>query len=516
MNRPNIKLSVILVLLVAIPAAANERNLDRWFDHDLVPFVADQLVQHPRFKGETVMFVVLEDNTPASVSNALALSLRDRLLDAALNTAGVSIGWRQGGTPAARTTDAIDCTHDNVHYYIGLELSRHLDGTYGVTVRALDLEDRNWVTGFNKAWKGQLSTIQRQAERETLADKTFRGARDVPFAADETDLLAAHLAHELSCALHRETTGSYVVATDKENDTADSVAATAELVGNNLAGQDALELTNDADRINALLSGKAHRIDGALFQYWLTVTPTDPDDELSTLSTSAYVLMPGHRLADDGGGEVRKPPSAPPEWSDTKPTAMRAGAAISVPSASDNPLLGPLRIFEANSAAACGNSTNPDIRHTTYSASQRACSLLAANTRRDAIVFVLEHQANYGLVRLGGPACRERTSPHVVTRGELMRYPIPYTSLGSNHSRETPQWLVSPGVDTYYAIAVTDARAARQFANHFDELPLRCSGSLRPGLTNNALHRWLDEFAMLAARHARHVDWRAIEVKDVL
>ena len=516
MNRSIVILSVMLTLLIAMPAAATERNLDRWFDHDLVPFVADQLVQHPRFKGETVMFVVLEDNTPASVSNALALSLRDRLLNAALNTAGVSIGWRQGGTPAARTSDAIDCTYDDVHYYIGLELSRHLDGTYGVTVRALDLEDRNWVTGFNKAWKGQLSTIQRQAARETLADKTFRGARDVPFAADETDLLAAHLAHELSCALHRETTGSYIVATDTDSETGDSITATAELVGNNLAGQDALELTNDTDRVNALLSGKAHRIDGALFQYWLTVTPTEPDDELSTLSTSAYVLMPGYRLAAEGGGEVYEPQSEAPDLPDTKPNAMRASATISIPSASDDPLLGPLRIFETNSTAACGNSASPDIRRTTYNASQRTCSLLAANTRRDAIVFVLEHQANYGMVRLGGPACRERTSPHVVTRGELMRYPIPYTSPVSSQSREIPEWLVSPDVDTYYAIAVTDARAARQFANHFDELPLRCSGSLRPGLTNNALHRWLDEFAMLAARHARHVDWRAIEVKDVL
>jgi hypothetical protein len=495
------RLAAILALLIAIPAAASERNLDRWFDNELVPFVADQLVEHPRFNGETVMFVVLEDNAPASVSNALTLSLRDRLLDAALNTAGVSIGWRQGGTPAARATDAIDCTHDDVHYYIGLELSRHLDGTYGVTVRALDLEDRNWVTGFNKAWQGQLSTIQRQAARETLADKTFHGARDVPFAADEADLLAAHLAHELSCALHRETTGSYVVTTDKDGDTEDSIATTVELVGNNLAGQDALELTNDDQRINALLSGKAHRIDGALFQYWLTVTPIDPDDELSTLSTSAYVLMPGYRLADEGGGETHEPRSTVPELPDPEPIPVRTSASISIPSASDDPLLGPLKIFESNSTAACGDTTNPDVRRTTYNAT---------------IVFVLEHQANHGMVRLGGPACRERTSPHVVTRGELMRYPIPYTSLGSSQSREAPEWLVSPGVDTYYAIAVSDARAARQFANHFDELPLRCSGSLRPGLTNNALHRWLDEFAMLAARHAGHVDWRAIEVKDVL
>lgn len=509
------RLVIILALVIALPAAAKERNLDRWFDQELVPFVATQLVEHPRFSNETVMFVVLEDNAPASVSNALALSLRDRLLDAALNTAGVSIGWRQGGTPAARSTQPVDCTHDDVHYYIGIELSKHLDGMYGVTVRALDLEDRNWVSGFSKSWKGQLSTIQRQAARESLADKTFRGARDVPFAAEQSDLLAAHLAHELSCALHRETSGSYVVAAEQESETDGSIAATAELVGNNLAGQDALELTNDEERINALLGGKAHRIDGALFQYWLTVTPTNPDDELSTLSASAYVLMPGYRLADAGSSELQAPEAVPESPKPSAP-ASRMSASISVPSAGDDPLLGPLRIFESNGSAACGESANAAVRRTTYYGGLETCSLLAANTRRDAIVFVLEHQANYGLVRLGGPACRERSSPHVVTRGQLMRYPIPYTSLGSSQTREAPEWLVSPGVDTYYAFAVTDARAARLFANHFDQLPMRCNSSLRPGLKNNALHRWLDEFAVLAARHARHVDWRAIEVKDVL
>jgi hypothetical protein len=508
---------VALAIALFIPqhAAAKERNLDRWFDQQLVPFVTTQLVEHPRFKNETVMFVVLENNAPASVSNALALSLRDRLLDAALNTAGVSIGWRQGARPTTRSTQAIDCTHDDVHYYIGLELSRHLDGTYGVTVRALDLEDRNWVSAFSESWKGQLSTIQRQAARESLADKTFRGARDVPFAGEETDLLAAHLAHELSCALHRETSGSYVVAADRDSDTSSSIAATAELVGNNLASQDALELTNDDARINALLSGKAHRIDGALFQYWLTVTPKNPDDELSTLSASAYILMPEIRLADEDSPATQAPPVAT-NAPQTLPPARHTSPTISVPSAGDNPLLGPLRIFESNNATSCGDAADATVRRTTYNGSQGACSLLAATTRRDAIVFILEHQANYGLVRLGGPVCRERTSPHVVTRGQLMRYPIPYTSLGNSQAREAPDWLVSPDVDTYYAFAVTDARAARQFANHFDQLPMRCNSGLRPGLTNNALHRWLDEFAVLAARHAGHVDWRAIEVKDVL
>jgi hypothetical protein len=497
------RVSIVLsLLLLAAPAAAADRNLDRWFEQELVPFVTSQLAEHPRFKGESVMFVVFEDGVPASVSSKLAISLRDRLLDAALNTPGVSIGRRQGGTSATPGSQSVDCTHDDVHYYIGISVSRRIDGLYGVNVRALDLEDRNWVSGFGNSWQGALSTVQQRAMRETQADGTFRGARDVPFEGDEPDLLAAHLAHELSCALLRETRGRYIVSSHREAEPGDNLAATVELVSNNLAAHDALELTDDAQKINATLSGKAHRIDGALYQYWLTVTPTDPANELSTMSVSAYVVLPGYRLAGE--------PATPPLLADG------TGETVSIPHGGGDALLGPMRILKSQDDRVCARPGDASIRATTYGQAQRPCSVLVADSRADAIVFVLEHQANHGLVRLGGSACRERTAPHVVTRGNPMRYPLPFTTIGSSEMRETKEWQVSPGVDTYFAFAVSDARAAREFANHIDSLPLRCSSSIRRGLENNALHRWLGEFAVLAERHARHVGWRAIEVKDVL
>ncbi len=140
------RLTVLLTLLVAqaIPATAQsrEKGLDSWLDRDLIPYVRQQLLSHPRFKNETVMFVIMRDNAPASSSNALALSLRDRLLAAAVDTAGVSISWQQGRNGTRLASRPHDCTRDAVHYYIGLELTQELDSRYSVSVRALDLEDR--------------------------------------------------------------------------------------------------------------------------------------------------------------------------------------------------------------------------------------------------------------------------------------------------------------------------------------------------------------------------------------
>ena len=306
------RILILIALLVAqsIPSVAEsrEKDLDRWVDRNLIPYVRQQLLVHPRFKGETVMFVVLNENTPASSTNALALSMRDRLLAAAVDTRGVEIGWQQGRGGISLESTPGDCVHDDVHYYIGVELTQKLDGSYAVNVRALDLEDRNWVTGFGRRWQGKLSTSQRQAMRQERVDQTFLGARDVPFTLVQTDLLAAHLAHRLTCTLGKRVEHDYVVSIDLIEPPASGLEGTVELISNNLANRQALTLSADASAANAVLSGKAHQIDGVLHQYWVTVTPTGETDDVAALSASAYIVLPppcGFGRRSPGRGQSR-------------------------------------------------------------------------------------------------------------------------------------------------------------------------------------------------------------------
>ena len=157
-----------------------------------------------------------------------------------------------------------------------------------------------------------------------------------------------------------------------------------------------------------------------------------------------------------------------------------------------------------------------EIREAAYMTGTRPCSLLQTQTRADAVVFFLEHQANHGLVRLAGSDCRKRTSARIARQGQSLSFPIARTTTSSRNWSETYEWLIAPDVDTYYAIVVTDAAVARRFANLMDELPKRCSAAVRPGLQDEALRDWLNDFAMLMARSTQHVDWRAVRVKDVL
>ena len=490
------KLLLMLTVFVAqaIPSVAEsrEKELDRWVERDLVPYVQQQLIVHPRFRNESVMFVVLKDNAPASASNALALSIRDRLLSAAVATRGIEIGWQQGRGAASTVPQATDCEHHDVHYYIGITLDQKLDGNYAVDVRALDLQDRNWVTGFGRSWQGKLNTSQRQAMRQSEIDPTFLGGRDVPFTIAQGDLLAAHLARQLACALQRNVEDDYIVALEPSIAPGEPLPGTAQIVANHLAGTQALVVAADRGAANATLNGKAYRINGVLHQYWVTVTPVGGSVDPAPLSASAYVVLPEAQTTEPAIAMDARPAAA------VRPSVT---PPIMIPNAGRDALLGPLRIATPQSLADC---------------SGYRCSVLQADALGDAVIFFLEHQAQQGLVRLGSHACRARTTARIARLGETIAFPVAWTSSGPGDAREVLEWQREPARDTYYAVAVRDARVARQIANHIDTLPLRCGNALRAGLDDAALERWLDEFAMLAARAADQIDWRAIEVEHVL
>lgn len=486
-----IALIATLILAQSIPATAlsREKDLDQWVDRELTPYVTQQLRTHPRFRDQTVMFVVLRDNAPAPTSNNLALSLRDRLLGAAVNTAGVSIGWRQGrsGQPVDARQD--DCLRDRVHYYIGVEIEQTLDSKYTVSLRALDLNDRTWVTGFGKQWQGELSTVQRQAMRQQNIDMTFLGARDVPYTLTQTDMLAANLAHQLSCTLHQLMGEDYIASRNSTTQSHSALQGTVELISNNLAGRQALLLTDNESQANAVIDGKAHRIDGNLHQYWLTLTPDPEAGGLAALSASAYIVLPPE-------SQPTKSAANPIARAEATPTP----AIISIPNAGKDGLIGPLQISSPVSASRC----------------RYPCSVLQTRANSDAVAFFLQHQANHGLVRLSDSDCRRRTTARLARTGEMLELPIAYTSTNKNDWNATLDWALQPASDTYYVVVVADDKAARTIADHIDQLPLRCSNALRPGLTDEQLRDWLAEFAVLTAGTSDAFDWRAISVQDLM
>lgn len=484
------------LLADAASAATRQPSLATWVTRDLTPYVAEQLSAHPRFRHEPVRFVVMQNGNPQSTSNGLALSLRDELQQSLVDTPGIRIAWQPARSDINRNPgqDGIDCAADEVHYYVGLEVRESGQGEFEVEVRALDLEERSWVSGFGRSWRGAISASQHRAWRRYESDPSFLGDREVPYDDSQADLLAAHLAHELGCALLRQVSGEYVAELSRPDQRSPDEMLT--LISNNLARYRALQLSPDESQTNSIIETTAHRIDEDLYQYWVTVRPKDASAELPALSASAYAYLPEDFIT----------PTVVP---------ILDSAARSRP----NDLIASLAIVTPDDSRSCerAGSHRQHARLDTdaYYAPNASCHAIQAVTSSDSVIFFLQHQLNRGLVRLSDRACDRQTHARIARAGEPLDFALPADSYASASWLPAETWQVNPDTDVFYAIAVRDSRAARAVSKKVSELPQRCTASVRAGLAGRELERWLTDFAGLADRWPSQLDWQIIRVKSV-
>lgn len=458
---------LVAMLLTAGTAAANPKDADAWVSRTLIPELERQLGSHPRFRGEAIRIVAFAGDTPAARSTEFELELRDRIADRLRDIPGVRVAAEQnaGGR--------IDCALEDVAYYVGLQASPLSGDRLRLTLRALDADSNGWVTGLESSWQGRLTAGQARAFDTIAYDPYFRGRRSAPFERSETDLLARTLARGLACDSMRQLEGEYVVLVEPDVDTDGAFAGMTELVGNNLVVLSPVRFTNDPGQANAVLSGKAHPVDGGLNQFWATLAPIDADSLLPTLMANAYVRMP-----------------------------MRSKNLVKLPRR-DAALLSNARLVEARGRNACRRGGE-------------SCMAMQVESNEDTIVFVLNHQRNHGLVRIQDSACRQRAGAHVMRARDTLEVPLPIDAVRADAATATSDWQITPDADTYYALAVSDSRAAHAVARHLRKLPQRCTSAVRFGLRDAELDAWLAELVQTIDPWQDSVDWRAIQVRSVL
>ncbi|MEO1202332.1 MAG: hypothetical protein AAFX10_06480 [Pseudomonadota bacterium] len=470
-----------LLLLAAFDAEARSVPLEDWIDGTLLPGVHRALSEKPRFKGQTIRFVVFEDGAPAAASNALAIGMRDRLVDLAIARGGIRVASTMSGTTPGQR---IDCAETDADYLVGIELTPAGSKRAEVVVRAQDLHENTWVSGINIRWRGELNRGEQRALDTPVADAELRGARSAPFDAHQTDLLALKLARGMACQLLGSTSADYVLALPNgADDDQDALwARTLDIASRHVASLTAIEFATSNVATNATLDGTAHEIGNGLYQYWLTVEPTEAGASLETISVSAYVRRGPTRVA-------ASPPAVAPTLS-TPVSVPHIPKVVIVPGAFGNGALGPLRIAEDQGGA-----------------------VLKTAIRSDTIVFFLQFEPGSGLVRLGDRDCQARTIARVARAGDLLAFPIAGRS-GADTVGEISRWQVDPLHNTYFAVASRNSGLARRLAAHVERLPMRCGSAAPAGLTDRALRRWLDEFIELVDDRPREVAWRAVQTRE--
>lgn len=483
-------LATLLLLIVVGEANARDRPLDAWFDDVLIPSVTDKLATHPRFKGETLMFVVLDGNAPAAISSELALDLRNRLLDAAVKTPGLRIAWQENSAPDS------GCGAGEADYLVGIDIATRVDQRTRVGVRILDTREQAFVAGVRASWVGHLSARQRQAFGRSAQDPAFLGSREVPYRPDQGDLIAEHLSERLHCEISRSLNGDYIVSLSRETSDSAPLAATVDLATRNLDAKNSVVLTRDREAANAAIDGKAHAISGSLHQYWLTITPIAPDTELDSVSASVYVNMDAGATA--AGSALARNETPPNEQPYPAPLVDAAVAqhvtGVEMPGGAGFSLLEPLALYRAGHRDHCRFGP--------------PCAVLRAKARRDAIVFALAHAPGNGLTRLADARCEQRSTARVLTAGRSTLYIVPNPLPPLRSPRVESRWRIVPTDDTYYAIAVDNARDARRLSALIERLPSVCED--RRGPEAHELQRWLEEMSHLMLSLGDRVAWRAI------
>ena len=473
--------TALVFSLIALPAAAKE-DIERWVDGSLSRHVIDTLNEHPRFRNATVRFVVMDGGQPTAVATALELRLRDRLQQ---RVAG------RVETVAALASSTITPTRGaacppEAQYLIGIDVEVVNRDLVRAEVRALDAVEHSYVPQLALQWQGQLLHQQRLEQRHQASDPEFRGDRSAPYEGSETDLMAADLGRALKCALMRNLSGDYVIAARGEESHLDELGNLTQLVANHLNGLSVLKKVTDDASVNAELRGEAHQVDGELYQYWITLTPLAAETELSPISVSVYAHVPTRYLS-------AAPQSMPSPLHQTDATLFES-----------------LRLVRAPADAQCRTPM-----HRTRSAFGPApCWALQVRTQEDAVVFVLNHQQNHGLVRLGDRACRAKTAARIARANQNTTIQLPADWLRDEWAPEQ-RWHLDPDADTYYAIAVSNDRAARALAAHLDRLPQRCTASLRSGYQGQMLAGWLEQLSAELDAWQPHVAWNAIRIKNV-
>lgn len=484
-------LAALVVALVARSGEASTTDVEAWVAGDLTRYVASEMQRLPRFDDAAVRFVVMDNGSPEAAADELSLRLKDRLKRGVLDTPGVRIRWQPGVASRPRLPrSGADCEATEVQYLVGLETRAAGSGDYSVTLRVLDVVENAWVAGFTRGWQGPLTAEQRRASRRRSVDRTFQGSRGVPFGHTETDLVALALARDLRCQLMRQVAGDYVLAASAGESADDPLGRILPLVRNNIAGVSALRFAIEDGHANATLAGRAHAVDSGLHQYWVTLIPTDPDSELVPVSSSVYLRLPARAATGSVAG---------------LPDPIVPLPAVRV-----------LDDVEIVRLAADGNCrTGADrLRAASFARSPADCLGLRVSSREDAAIFILYHQRRFGLVRMGGSSCEDRGSPRIARLEEAVTVALPGEALRSDWQPETA-WRLEPGANTYYALAVSDSKAARRLAAHLRKLPARCAETLRVGLTGRELERWLAGLRAAMSRWESAVDWRAVSVSHV-
>jgi hypothetical protein len=482
--------------------------LDIWLDDTLMPYLVQQLGQHPRFKGQPVLLVRMQGDNVAPRIDDLTDQIRQKIMDALLTQPGLDLSWRPAIRPWRhhRSLEEVSCGNiRRIHYYVGIDCGlARVGGHLYVKVRALNLVEQKWVSGFGKSWQGVPTTAQKAALGREHPDDHLRGLRPLPFSDRQPDLLAAYLARNLSCLMRQgEEDDPVVYVENVALNTPKVFQTTLELVEKYLARFREVEVTDDPSRANVTVVTEIHAIHQNLRQVWVAARHRQGAKYLPGAETEAYVLLDVQKKTAVAGSNPQTSLESDRPLPQTRGPSLISSFSLLTPlnpafCATDSPWIAGMRRVESREHLPSGG-----------------CLALEISLLKAARVFLVGRSAEGELTELFPSECPAfRQIDAQLRPGKRLRFP-PL----SNPGQGILELDDSAGMEKVYAIAITEPDLANRFANRLAQhrglcRPAKGFESVLPvGVpisSEGRIQHWPKYLSHLSGRYPEMVDWREI------
>ncbi len=301
------KIDIIMALLLCVlisacattPSGPGDRvegggPLDQWMEETAVPYLIKELGGHPMFKNQPFLLVSMKGDNVRPEIDDLTAQIREGIIDGLMTEPGVNLTWRPSEKPweLVKSVGDIECVkHRKTQFYLGLDVGlTSVEKMLYVKIKALDLEEEKWVSGFGLSWTEKPTPAQLAALERERPDELLHGQRPFPYNGTQSDLLAAHLARDLSCRFapgERDEMIVYVERKDSENIV--FFRNTFGLLKNYLAKFREVTVTDDPGRAKITVEAGVHPVHEGLHQVWAAARYKDGKKYVPGTETDAYV-----------------------------------------------------------------------------------------------------------------------------------------------------------------------------------------------------------------------------------
>ena len=486
-----------------------EPSLDTWLEDTLIPYLLQQFGQHPRFKGQPVLWVGMHAENVQPRIDDLTDQIREKIMDSLLKEPGLDLAWR----PLVRSwkyhpgLEDVSCGDDlKIRYYVGIDCRlTQVERSLHVKVRALNLAEQKWVSGFGRSWEGKPTAAQLAALNREQPDEYLRGQRPLPFSNRQPDLLAAYLARNLSCLLRQGEADNLVVyVEDAPANTPAVFQTTLNLVEKYLARFREVEVTDDPNRANVTVVTAIHPMHQNLYQIWVAARDRHGKKYLPGAETEAYVVM---------DSQTPRMMAATLADISTQPAHRLQQPGITPALISSLDVITPLNPVACASATPWRSGSRRLEAHEHLSPGD--CLAVEMSLSTPVYVFLVGQDAAGDLTRMFPSDCPGFGKvDDLIEPGDPFQFP-PL----SDPEAGVLTLNGSPGMERVYAIAITAPDVAHRFANRLDEL----QGLCRPGRNfpdklpagntrrpHQRIQQWQGYLNRFAAQYPDRVPWREI------